>query len=377
MKKTLKTLLVTTGVSLLFATNVYANENETKSSSESPSFNISSLQELTSTIKNQIHNTSILSNLLDKENKISLLLNGSEKTLLSQPKFITDILFVNVIQFASYLGYDITIDEISKTATLTKGDRVITASYINIENNKMIPLTALEDGGLIKTKWSPDTRQIEIQEYFIYTVEVGDNINYIAEHFGVTVDELIEINQLTTTGLNVNQVLQIPFREGIDTNSKPSKKNFYAGNNYEHLVITDANAPLQLLDWKTANKVFSIGTVAKVTDVRTGTSWFVKRTYGMNHADTEPLTTQDARIMREVWGGRYSWDPRAIIVEFNGQRYIAAQHSMPHSVEKIRNNGYHGHFCLHFLKSRRHNTGTEWREMQTEIRNAYNQLTQN
>jgi len=43
-----------------------------------------------------------------------------------------------------------------------------------------------------------------------YTVQPGDTLWMISQMFGTTVDRLMELNNLTTTLLNIGQVLLIP-----------------------------------------------------------------------------------------------------------------------------------------------------------------------
>lgn len=83
----------------------------------------------------------------------------------------------------------------------------------------------------------------------------------------------------------------------------------------------------------------------------------MKRTIGANHADVEPLTAADTAIMREVWGGNWSWAVRPIIVEVDGRRLAASSSSMPHDVQYITNNNFNGHSDLYFLNSTRHVDG--------------------
>jgi hypothetical protein len=83
----------------------------------------------------------------------------------------------------------------------------------------------------------------------------------------------------------------------------------------------------------------------------------MKRTIGANHADCEPLTKYDAQIMKEVWGGYYSWNSRPIIVMVDGRRIAASAASMPHSIEYIKDNNFNGHMDIHFANSTRHKDG--------------------
>ena len=111
-----------------------------------------------------------------------------------------------------------------------------------------------------------------------------------------------------------------------------------------------------LADWWTSDiqKIYSRGTIATVTDVKTGISWKVKRRGGTNHADTEPLTAEDTAKMKKAYGGSWSWNRRAIWVTVNGKTYAASQNGMPHAVYSITDNNFNGHFCIHFLNSRTH-----------------------
>lgn len=59
-------------------------------------------------------------------------------------------------------------------------------------------------------------------------------------------------------------------------------------------------------------------------------------------------------MIKEVWGGEYSWKERAVIVEVDGRKIAASMASMPHDVSYIKDNNFNGHFDLHFKNSTRH-----------------------
>lgn len=146
------------------------------------------------------------------------------------------------------------------------------------------------------------------------------------------------------------------------------------------LAASGEKAKIEMLDWwKEAGKVFAIGDVAKVTDVRTGKTFNIMRTYGSNHADSETLALEDTKIMKEIWGGQWSWARRPVILEIDGRRLAASMAGMPHAgidsqpankivnsrsqgygrgynLDKVKNNGMDGHFDVHFLNSRTHGT---------------------
>lgn len=118
---------------------------------------------------------------------------------------------------------------------------------------------------------------------------------------------------------------------------------------------------VQMADWWTSGiqKTFSRGTIATVTDVDTGLSWQVKRSGGTNHADVQPLTAADTAKMKQAYGGKWSWNRRAIWVTIDGVRYAASMNGMPHGSGSITTNNFDGHHCIHFLNSRTH-TGNRW-----------------
>lgn len=137
---------------------------------------------------------------------------------------------------------------------------------------------------------------------------------------------------------------------------------------------------IELLDWwSEASKIFKIGMAAKVTDVKTGKTFNIVRTYGGNHADCEAKTTADSKMIKEIWGGSWSWERRGVIIEVDGRRIAASIAAMPHAgvdkapannyissrsggygrganLDKIKSNGMSGVIDVHFLNSRTHGT---------------------
>ena len=53
--------------------------------------------------------------------------------------------------------------------------------------------------------------------------------------------------------------------------------------------------------------------------------------------------------MKTIYQGKWSWQRKAIIVELeDGRRLAASMHGMPHGAGAIRGNNFNGHFCVHF-----------------------------
>ena len=98
------------------------------------------------------------------------------------------------------------------------------------------------------------------------------------------------------------------------------------------------------------------GATFKVKDCKTGKVFTCKRWSGYNHLDAEPLTYSDMQTMLSIYG-HWSWRRRPILVKYNGHVYAASMNGMPHGTSTISNNGFDGHFCIHFYKSKTHGTG--------------------
>ena len=125
-----------------------------------------------------------------------------------------------------------------------------------------------------------------------------------------------------------------------------------------------------LLDWfKGGNEWLPKGARFTVTDVRTGKSFRARRFGGWYHADSEPCSAYDAKIMKSLEG--YSWNRRPIWITYNGKTVAASMHTMPHMVDPTPGDGFDGHFCIHLYNSKVHETGAECSRHQACVREAY------
>lgn len=155
-----------------------------------------------------------------------------------------------------------------------------------------------------------------------------------------------------------------------------------------------SSGEVELLDWwSEASKVFTIGATAKVTDVETGKTFDIVRTYGGNHADCEARTAEDSKMIKEIWGGGWSWERRPVVLEINDRKIAASIAAMPHAgvdgapanksissrsggygrganLDKIKDNGMSGVIDVHFLNSRTHNTNKLDKKHQTAVKAA-------
>ncbi|WP_053363837.1 hypothetical protein [Bacillus sp. FJAT-27251] len=111
----------------------------------------------------------------------------------------------------------------------------------------------------------------------------------------------------------------------------------------------------ELLQWEQVNEMIPRYSKFIVQDLETGLKFKVQRRAGSRHADVQPLTAQDTKIMKEIYGGKWSWKRRAIYVLAKKRKIAASMHGMPHGAGALKNN-FPGHFCIHFYGSTTHRT---------------------
>ena len=109
------------------------------------------------------------------------------------------------------------------------------------------------------------------------------------------------------------------------------------------------------LAWFGSEDVIPKGATVTIKDCRTGKTFTAVRWSGSNHMDTEPASKADTATLKEIYGGSWSWRRRPILVKYNGHVYAASMNGMPHGTSTI-DNGFDGHFCIHFTGSKTHGT---------------------
>lgn len=158
---------------------------------------------------------------------------------------------------------------------------------------------------------------------------------------------------------------------------------------------TSQTDKIVLLPWfEKVNGIFKIGDTARVTDLDTGLSFMVKRTYGVNHADVEALTSKDTGVLKKIAGGEWNWTRRAAVVEIDGYKIAASITARPHAglddgpagavvkgrsgdygkgenFDNIKGNNMDGHFDIHFSGSRTHATNKVDKAHQQMVKKAY------
>jgi hypothetical protein len=110
----------------------------------------------------------------------------------------------------------------------------------------------------------------------------------------------------------------------------------------------------KLIPWEDANHFVPLKSIFSITDLETGLTFQVQRRAGKDHADVQPLTKEDTNIMKQIYHGRWSWKRTAILVHSGHEWLAASMNGMPHGGDGIPNNGFSGHFCIHFFRSTTH-----------------------
>ncbi|KZE67807.1 hypothetical protein AWM68_18750 [Fictibacillus phosphorivorans] len=109
----------------------------------------------------------------------------------------------------------------------------------------------------------------------------------------------------------------------------------------------------EVLEWDRVNRLLPKGATFKVIDLETGFYFQVQRRAGNKHADVQPLTRDDTAVLKHLYNGKWSWNRRAILIPVKGRMIAGSMHGMPHGAGALEN-GFPGHFCIHFLGSSTH-----------------------
>ena len=109
---------------------------------------------------------------------------------------------------------------------------------------------------------------------------------------------------------------------------------------------------LRLLHWFNDIKpTLKGGNQLLVYDPETKISWTLRVHSCGRHCDAEPLTAQDTANMLQAFGGKNTWDQKAVYVKLpSGIWTLGSTHDMPHMSGTISTNNFNGHLCVHFLR---------------------------
>ena len=109
-------------------------------------------------------------------------------------------------------------------------------------------------------------------------------------------------------------------------------------------------------DWFTeVDAAFAVGDTVTVTDFNTGTSFKMKRTGGVGHADVEPPDADEYNKYISCFnsgsGTSTNWEKRAVIVTIGSTDYAASIFGNQLGEDTVSDNTMAGHTCLYFSGS--------------------------
>ncbi|MDP4162538.1 MAG: hypothetical protein Q8906_04450 [Bacillota bacterium] len=128
-------------------------------------------------------------------------------------------------------------------------------------------------------------------------------------------------------------------------------------NGHETLATNMISFEIEMPSWVDADKILPKYTKFTVVDMKTGRMFRAQRRAGSSHADVQPLTPKDTKIMKKIYGGKWSWKRRSIYILYQNRLIAASMHGMPHGGGALKNN-FPGHFCIHFYGSSTHRSNS-------------------
>ena len=122
------------------------------------------------------------------------------------------------------------------------------------------------------------------------------------------------------------------------------------------VTVAKVSAPdsgsIRLLHWfNDVKPALKNGDHLLIYDPSTGLSWTLRVMSRGRHCDCEPLTRADTETMVKAFGDKNTWNQKGVYVKLPGGTWtIGSTHDMPHMSGSIKDNGFDGHLCVHFLR---------------------------
>ena len=161
---------------------------------------------------------------------------------------------------ANYTGKTYIAPETSDYYTVVKGDSLwsiankygITVNELKSLNN--LTTNTIHVGDTLKIKSSEEKLP---ENYLVYTVQKGDSLYSIANKYGTTVTTLMDINNLSGSGLQINQQLFIPKEKNIDIEVEKEKGVEYIVKSGDTLYKIATSYGVSVDELKKANNLTS------------------------------------------------------------------------------------------------------------------------
>ncbi len=136
------------------------------------------------------------------------------------------------------------------------------------------------------------------------------------------------------------------------TSTTTSASDAGSSKTRSNTVVSTSVGTVHLLHWYDDIKgSLKTGQTILVVDPSTGLSWTLNLYSLGRHADAEPQTAGDTENMLRAFGGKNTWNQKAVYVKLpDGTWTIGSTHDMPHMSGSISDNNFNGHLCVHFLR---------------------------
>lgn len=134
-----------------------------------------------------------------------------------------------------------------------------------------------------------------------------------------------------------------------------TKTHWQKVNDFYEIEETSFSSPQNkdtlLINWDTANNLWSLFSDVEILDLLTQKTFTSQRTGGNFHADIEPATTEDTEILKQIIASS-NLARRPVLVHLGTLWASASMSTKVTGFGLITNNNLNGHICVHFQESK-------------------------
>ncbi|MDR1620019.1 MAG: peptidoglycan-binding protein [Clostridiales bacterium] len=110
----------------------------------------------------------------------------------------------------------------------------------------------------------------------------------------------------------------------------------------------------QMTDWFVVKNLLNENTAYTLTDYNTGVRLQMVYTGGEQHAEMECGTPEDTAAFKSLFGGKFNYSKRPMLLSLNGDLIACSLQGEPHGADAVPGNDMTGHACLFFKDSKSH-----------------------
>lgn len=183
----------------------------------------------------------------------------------------------------------------STTYTVKKGDnlydiaRKYNLSISQLLDSNNLASDALQIGQILVI---PLNNQSNDKDYFNYIVKKGDNLYDIAKRYNTTVDDIKQLNNLTSNNLKIGQNLIIMANNTGDTNNVSQKEYVVQGGDTIYSIASKFNMPVNNLVSlnNLKSNILTVGQTLIIDEDSYNLPNQIKECYGTNYKPPEYQT---------------------------------------------------------------------------------------